>query len=161
MMQRLNRKKESIKVLKWRISVTGFFAGLIWGLVWVFFSYFNFTKLSPSTFVLEVWANSDWIAKWYGEFLSIFILSLLSILIAYIYYLCFRNLTGLLPGLLYGVIIWLALILISSSFFEHIPYLNELDINTVVFTLSLFIVYGVFIGFTISYDFMDQPKNAK
>lgn len=158
LMQRLNRKKESIKVLKWRVAVTGFFAGAIWSTVWAFLAFFNFSKLTPSSFILETWFQAKWVNRWYGELLSIFIISLLSIFIAYIYYLCFRNLTGLLPGLIYGVVIWLLLILISSNIFAHIPYINELDVNTLITTLCLFIIYGVFIGYTISYDFLDQPS---
>src|SRR5699024_9731297 len=118
-MQSLKGKEESIQVLKWRVAVTGFFAGLIWSAVWAFLAYFNFTKISPSSFVLQTWTQAEWMTSWYGELLSIFIISLLSIIIAYIYYLFFRNLTGMMPGLIYGVAIWLILFLVFSNLFAH------------------------------------------
>ena len=158
-MQQLNMKKESVIDLKRRVAITSFFAGLIWSTVWAVAAYFNFTELSPSSFILEIWFDAKWIGRWYGELISIISLSLISILIAYIYYWLFRKLTGLLPGLLYGVVTWLLLILISSSLFVHIPYVNELNINTIVTMLSNFVLYGVFIGYTISYDFLDIPAN--
>ncbi|WP_440895831.1 YqhR family membrane protein [Amphibacillus sp. Q70] len=160
-MQRLNRKKESIQVLKWRVAVTGFFAGIIWSTVWTILAFFNFTKLSPRSFILETWVQAKWADRWYGALLAIFIISLLSILIAYIYYLCFKKLTGMLPGLIYGVVIWLLLILTSSNIFAHIPYINELDRDTLITTLCILCIYGVFIGYTISYDFLDQPTSNK
>jgi len=160
-MQSLKGKEESIQVLKWRVAVTGFFAGLIWSAVWAFLAYFNFTKISPSSFVLQTWTQAEWMTSWYGELLSIFIISLLSIIIAYIYYLFFRNLTGMMPGLIYGVAIWLILFLVFSNLFAHIPFLNELDLNTLVTTLCIMIIYGVFIGYTISYDFLDQENTSK
>lgn len=157
-MDQLKLKKESIKDLKRRVAITGLFAGLIWSTVWAVSGYFNFTELSPSSFMLEVWFDAEWAGRWYGEMLSILMISIVSILVAYVYYWLFRKLTGILPGLVYGVVIWLLLILISSSLFVHIPYLNELNINTIVTMLAIFILYGVFVGYTISYDFLDQPK---
>lgn len=158
-MQKLRRKKESIQALKKRVAVTGFFAGLIWTSLWSFLAYFNFTELSPSTFFLETWNGAAWVDSWTGQLFSILISSLLSIAVAYLYYALFRNLTGMLPGLVFGVVIWVILILSSSSLFVHIPFMNELDIDTIVTTLSILMIYGVFIGYTISYDFLDQPSN--
>lgn len=158
-MHALKRKKESIKVLKRRVAVTGFFAGLIWSSIWAFLSFFNFSKLSPSSFVLQTWRQVEWMTRWYGELLSIVIISIVSILIAYIYYFLFRKRTGMLPGIIYGIGLWLIMILLFSSLFAHIPYLNQIDLHTLTTTLSLMIIYGVFIGYTISYDFLDQPSD--
>jgi len=157
-MQRLRRKKESIQVLKRRVATTGFFAGLIWSTVWTFLAFFNFSELSLSSFFLEGWTDAKWVEKWPGQLLSIFLWSILSIGVAYIYYLFFRRLTGVLPGLVYGVVIWLIMIILSSSLILHIPAISQMDLNTIVTTLSILIIYGVFIGYTISYDFLDQPS---
>ncbi|BAM47292.1 YqhR family membrane protein [Amphibacillus xylanus] len=155
-MQELKKKKESNIDLIKRVAITGFFAGIIWPTLWAILNYFNFTELSPSSFVLELVFDAKWISRWYGQIISILFLSLMSILVAYIYYWLFRKLTGILPGIIYGVVLWLLLILISSSLFVHIPSLNEQNVNTIVTMLALFILYGVFVGYTISYDFLDQ-----
>ncbi|SEO30699.1 Conserved membrane protein YqhR [Amphibacillus marinus] len=155
------KKKESIQSLRWRVAEAGFFGGLLWSSVGVFASYFNFTKVSPSSLTLQLFFRANWIMHWQGELLAILILSIISIVLAYLYYFFLKNLTGMMPGLLYGIGIWLAIFLGLSNWFESVPSLVTLSKDTIVTTICIFILYGVFIGYTISYDFMDYNSEQQ
>ncbi|WP_017472293.1 YqhR family membrane protein [Amphibacillus jilinensis] len=151
-----NKKTETIQVLRWRVCITGLFAGLLWGSVAAVASFFNFTKVTPYTLIFTPWTNEQWGSRWFSEMISILVISIISIFIAFVYYLFLRRLTGITPGILFGLAIWLVIFLVFSNWLPAIPRLAELDQHTLVTTLCIMIMYGVFIGYTISYDFMDQ-----
>ncbi|WP_067836853.1 YqhR family membrane protein [Amphibacillus sediminis] len=155
-MQTTKAKSETSHTLFFRVCSTGFFGGLFWSGIGTICAFLNFTDVSPATLMLKPWLDSEWSKGWSGEIVSVFMISVLSIPLALVYYLFFRRLTGLMPGFLYGVAIWLIIFLGLSRWNRHIPRLIELDQNTLVTTLCLMILYGVFIGYTIYYDYLDQ-----
>lgn len=74
-----------------RTLLTGFVGGLIWSTLAVIMYYFNFVEVDPKKFILRPWKNMEWVNGWLGDVVTIFIFTLLSIMIAFIYYLLFKK----------------------------------------------------------------------
>lgn len=152
-----NVKKESLLP---STILTGFIGGLFWSLTGVIMSYFNFAELSPRTFILRPWIRAEWTDSWIGNVVSIVIIGLLSIVVALIYQVLFKKVYSMWMGVVYGVILWGIVFYLIQPVFSNVPRLPELTMNTILSTFSLFILYGTFIGFTISYNFHDSQRET-
>lgn len=149
-----NKQEESMTLLG-RSLLTGFIGGLFWSSLGVFLHLFNFTEISPSSFVLRSWVRAGWTDGWLGDVVSILIIGGLSVLVALIYYALLKKNRSILVGLLYGLVLWAIVYYVFQPMFPNIPNVTELDRNTIVTTICLFILYGIFIGYSISYDYHD------
>lgn len=159
--QPIHLKKEKPSAIIWKTVSTGFFGGILWSLVGVFFAFFNFTVVSPGSFVISSWLHGEWTDGWLAEMIAVLVLGVLSILIALLYLLVFKKLQGILPGLLFGLGLWGIVFGLILPLCPNMKPLLELDSDTIVTTLCLYLLYGVFIGFTISYDHLDRQQNKK
>ncbi|RDW21951.1 YqhR family membrane protein [Oceanobacillus chungangensis] len=150
-----NQQKESLLP---STILTGFVGGLFWSLVGVIISYFNFTELSPRTFILRPWLRLEWTEGWLGNVLSIGIIGLLSIIVALIYFVLCKKIYSMWMGVIFGIILWGIVFYLLQPVFTNVPRLTELTPNTILSTISLFILYGTFIGYTISYNYHDSER---
>lgn len=91
-----------------------------------------------------------------GQILSILVISLLSIGIACLYYLLLKKYDGVMPGIIVGIIIWFILFWLMEPIFPNIPEFYRLDGNTIVTTICLFILYSVFISYSISFAYLQH-----
>lgn len=138
-----------------RSLLTGFISGLLWSTIGVIMYYFNFTEVTPKTFILRPWKSVAWTNGWLGDIVSIVTIAVLSIGIAFIYYGLFKKLPSIWSGVIYGCILWVIFFILIQPLFPHVKQLAELSKETIVTTISLFILYGTFIGYSISYDYYD------
>ncbi|WP_077621602.1 YqhR family membrane protein [Sediminibacillus massiliensis] len=142
-----------------RALFTGFIGGVIWSFFGAVASYFNFASVSPATFILRSWLDADWTGGWRGELLSIFIIGLLSILTAVIFYGLGKNMDGgIWPSAIFGLALWFVIFYLFQPIFPNIPHMTELNSNTVVTTICLYLLYGTFIGYSIAYNYQDIQK---
>lgn len=58
-------------------------------------------------------------------------------------------------SVVYGIILWGIVFYLLQPIYTNIPKLVELNTNSIVTSLCLFILYGTFIGYSISYDYHD------
>ncbi|MGM8214092.1 YqhR family membrane protein [Bacillaceae bacterium W0354] len=130
----------------------GFVGAFIWGLTASISYFFSFSQVSHASFLLRSFFTGSWTEGITGELISLVILSVIGIIPALIYYLLFRRAKGLLPGLLYGLALWGIVFVLMQPFFSFVPSIRELSVETVVTTICQFILYGVFVGYTISYE---------
>ncbi|MFP3489712.1 YqhR family membrane protein, partial [Staphylococcus sp. SIMBA_130] len=65
---------------------TGLVGGIALGFAWIILYYFNFSEISPKSFILKSWTNANWVDTWFGTLLTIIIIGLLSIVTALIYH---------------------------------------------------------------------------
>lgn len=136
-----------------RVISVGIYGGLIWGLISAIFGYFNFTAITPKSFLLRSWLQNDWTDTWLGQLLSIFVLSIISLLFAFVIYLIMKQFTGVLPGMVVGALLWLIVFWLLNPIFPNIPEFYKLDSDTVVTTICLFILYSVFVHYSISFSY--------
>lgn len=141
--------------------LTGLIGGVFWSGIGVVLYYFNFTKVSIKSYVLNFWLKTNWVDSWIGDIVSVLIIGLLSMLVAVIFYLLFKKHNSMWTGIIYGVFLWFIVIYFINPLYPNIPTLAELDKNTLITTLSLFCLYGVFIGYTITFDYNDNRISVK
>ncbi|WLR46297.1 YqhR family membrane protein [Halobacillus litoralis] len=58
-------------------------------------------------------------------------------------------------GVFYGIGLWAIVYFLLTPIFPAIPTFMELNSDTWVTTGCLFILYGVFIGYSISYEYRE------
>ncbi|RKQ37767.1 YqhR family membrane protein [Oceanobacillus halophilus] len=148
-----NKRNEDSMSLLARSLLTGFIGGLFWSTIAVILFYFNFSKVSPKSFILRSWLKTDWTSSWLGDLVSIVLIGVLSMIIALIYYGTLKKVKSMWVGVLYGIILWAIIFYLLQPIFNNVPGLFDLDTNTIVTTLCLYILYGIFIGYSISYDY--------
>lgn len=135
-----------------KVLFTGFFGGLIWGSIWYAAYFFNFTDVGPSLFWMA-WSLGDWKDQMVGQWAAVGIFTLLSIAIAFLYRFVLARVKGMWMGFSYGVILWILVFFVANPLFVDLDPLLEMEGITIVTTLCLFIMYGLFIGYSISYEY--------
>lgn len=141
--------------------ITGFVAGFFGSLFGYFLHYFNFTKVSPAI-ILAIF-RGDWKNGWLGVFIACIIYGILSILVALIYYLLLRKKQSIWLAGLYGILILLIVFFVFHPLFTELKPIYEYDLLTIITEICFFLLYGIFIGFSISFEYHEQQywKNLK
>ncbi|ASK63221.1 hypothetical protein CFK37_14220 [Virgibacillus phasianinus] len=155
-----NNREESRSLLA-RSLLTGFIGGLIASILGLIMYYFNFSKVGPTSYILRSWLEAKWTHEWLGDVISIVLTGVISIVVALIYYGIFKKMHSMWVGAVFGIVLWGILFYLLQPIFPNIPPLTELNKDTIVSTLCLFILYGTFIGYSISYDYNDTVVRGK
>ncbi len=161
-MRRKQKQSENIgHIMIPKVISIGFFGGLIWSMVASFTAFFNFTTVSPKSFVLRSWLDAKWTDQWIGQFVSILIISIISILFALLYYLFGKKIQGVWVGIIVGIGIWFLFFGLFEPLFPNIPIFYQLNSDTVVTTLCICILYAVFISYSVSFSYAQQLHDEK
>lgn len=139
---------------------TGLFGGIFWSVMGYFAHLFSFTEIHPHV-ILEPWAYGDWKTDWLGTVISIIIYGLLSIGAAFIFYAAFKKSKGIWPGVGFGIVLFLLVFIVLNPLLPGIDPLNELNRNTILTTICLYMVYGIFIGYSINYQYQIYSMTEK
>jgi len=145
-----NKHEEPMPMIA-KVVVTGLFGGLFWSLLAYLAYLFKFTEISPNL-ILQPWAVGDWKDRVLGQFIGIVIIGLLSIGIALLYYGLLKKFRSMWMGLLFGLILWAIVFYVLNPIFPDLKTVNQLERNTIITTLCFYILYGVFIGYSISFE---------
>lgn len=142
--------------------ITGLFGGIFWSSIAYLAYIFNFTEIRPNV-ILEPWTIGDWKEGWLGTVISIVLIGLLSIGAALIYYFTLRKFTPLYVGIGYGLALFLLVFLVLNPIFPGIAPFGELSRNTIVTSICFYILFGAFVGYSISYEESEirKMKEAK
>ncbi|MFB4210916.1 YqhR family membrane protein [Shouchella sp. JSM 1781072] len=141
-----------------KVVLIGFFGGLIWSFVGYACYYFHLTEVGPS-FVLLPWALGDWKIGHTGQVVGMAVIAVLSIGIAFLYKVLLQKVNSMWPGVGFGVVLWVILFYILNPFIVDLDPVQSYSLNTIVTTLCLFIIYGLFIGYSISYEYAEQKSS--
>ncbi|MGD6966996.1 hypothetical protein FZC78_06325 [Rossellomorea vietnamensis] len=133
------------------VVTTGFAGGILWSLISYICYMFSFTEIEPNI-ILEPWAAGDWKDSWLGIVISILAYGLISIGAALVYYAALRKLTSMWVGAGYGIALMLVVFLVLNPLFPSMKGLTDTDYNTLITAACIYILYGVFIGYSISYE---------
>jgi len=141
---------------------TGLFGGIFWGTIGYLAYIFSFTEIRPNV-ILEPWALGFWKNEWLGTTISIFLIGVFSIVAAFIYYAFLKKLKGYWFGMGYGIVLFFLVFLVLNPLFPGIKPLFDLSRDTIITSICLYIVYGIFIGYSINYEYqlnISQEKEA-
>ncbi|PLR76471.1 hypothetical protein CU633_16035 [Bacillus sp. V3-13] len=133
------------------VVLTGFFGGILWsGLAYIAYL-FNFTDIRPNV-ILEPWALGEWKGQWLGTVISIIMIGIISIAAALLYYALLRKFRSMWVGIGYGIVLFAIVFFILNPIFPGIRPFAELNRNTIITSICLYLLYGVFVGYSISYE---------
>lgn len=137
-----------------RSLLTGFIGGILLGFFNIAMDFFNFSEIALQDFF---WSQGLFIGAsgWVGNILSILLIGIFSIMIAVIYYVSLRKIQSFWAGFFYGAFLWVLLFIILNPIYPEMKNITEWHHHTIISTLCLFSLYGIFIGYSISYDYFD------
>lgn len=137
----------------------GIFAGLIWGgLRWLMYA-LHFTRVIPG-FLAEPFFKHEFLLTSAGHLLGYLFFIAFSVVVSLIYVLIFRKLKGPWPGMLYGVLWWAGIFFFGSWPFLMQP-MFKLPWNSVISEFCIFLLWGLFIGYTAAIEYTDERKREQ
>jgi hypothetical protein len=154
-----NQKEQPMSLLTLSV-LTGFIGGVLWSLIGYVSYLFHFTTISPRV-IFDFWAIGDWKNGWIGTTLAIILIGLLAIGAALIYYAMFRKRESMWVGAGYGLLLFLIIFTLLKPMFPSVKPLTELDVNTLITTVCLYILFGIFVGYSISYEHKEQQHETE
>lgn len=145
-----NRREEPMSFIA-MVVIIGLVGGVLWSGLGYLAYVFNFTEIHPNV-ILEPWTIGAWKEGWLGTIISIFMIGGISILAALIYYAALRKFSSIFVGAGYGIALFLLVFFVLNPIFPGISPFWELKRNTIITSVCLYILYGVFVGYSISYE---------
>lgn len=139
---------------------TGLFGGVFWTVIGYLAYLFSLTEIRPNI-ILEPWALGEWKKEWLGTMISIILIGIFSVGAAFVYYAALKKLKGIWPGFGYGIVIFFIVFYILNPLFPGMDPFFQLKRDTIITSACLYIVYGIFIGYSISYEFQNQMVQDK
>ncbi|MFF2482037.1 YqhR family membrane protein [Paenibacillus sp. NPDC058071] len=142
----------------WLFGLTiGFFAGLFWGATRWLFYWFKFTIEIPGIMAEPFFKHSFLMTGWgmavgYGFYI------VFSILAAYLYLFTMSKLRGPWPGVLYGVLWWLIIFVFAGPALQMTQAITKAGWNTLTSELCIFLLWGLFIGYSTSFEYTDEAS---
>jgi len=133
----------------------GFFAGLIWGGLKLVEYLMKFTTIVPG-FLLNPFVRLSYLKTWQGLIVGWLSFILFSMIAALLYGWLMRKMSGPWYGFGYGVFWWGVLYLLIGPFTGMVPSVTKMDVNTFFTDVCLFVLWGLFIGYSISMEFTDE-----
>jgi hypothetical protein len=150
------QKNEARGTNKWIFSLfIGFYAGLIWGAIKMLESLFHFSSLSPG-FMVEPFFKSSFLATWQGYLLGWGVFIVFSVAASLMYALLLAKSSGPWGGIGYGVMWWALIFLLVGPITGMVSWIAYLDLKTTITEFCLLVLWGLFIGYSIAFEFNDE-----
>jgi uncharacterized membrane protein YagU involved in acid resistance len=140
--------------------MVGFYAGLIWGTLRIFSYTLGFTQVVPG-FLVEPFFLHHFLLGYGGIGLELISFTLLSFVASILYMILFSRKIGPWPGILYGIVWFVGLYLVVGPFAGLLPPLGIIAWNSLWSDGCIFLLWGVFIGYSISFEFTDERAHKK
>ncbi|MFC9710067.1 YqhR family membrane protein [Paenibacillus sp. NPDC056933] len=135
----------------------GFFAGFIWGgLHWLFYL-LHFT-IVPLGFLAEPFFKHNFIYTAAGHLTGWLFFIVFSVLASLIYTLTLKKWKGPLPGMGYGILWWLIIFVLVGPKLDMVKPINRLTWDSIITEFCFFLLWGLFIGYTVAMEFTDERK---
>ncbi|OBA05627.1 hypothetical protein A9P44_13035 [Paenibacillus polymyxa] len=133
----------------------GFFAGLLWGLIrWLFYS-LHFTVVAPG-FLAEPFFKHSFMNTMAGHLVGLLFFIALSVVASLVYTLILRSFNGPIPGIIYGLIWWVVLFVLTGPKLGMMNPPNRLTWNSIYTEICVFLLWGLFIGYTVAVEYTDE-----
>jgi len=133
------------------VMTIGFVGGLLWSSLAYLAYVFHFTEIRPNV-IIEPWTIGAWKEEWLGTVISIILIGIISIGAAILYYISLRKFNNMYVGIGYGVVLFFLVFFVLNPIFPGINPFTELKRMTIMTSVCIYILYGVFVGYSISYE---------
>ncbi|WP_256757151.1 YqhR family membrane protein [Cohnella sp. WQ 127256] len=135
----------------------GFFAGLIWGLIRWLATGLNFTSVTQA-FLLDPFVPRKHLGGFYWQAAGLGMFIMMSMIAALLYIVLLKSLRGPWPGLWFGALWWAIIYAWVGPMIGAVPPLNQIGWSSIVTDFCLFLMWGLFIGFSISFEFHNEAE---
>ncbi|WP_078379764.1 YqhR family membrane protein [Sutcliffiella halmapala] len=153
-------KREQPMSFMTKVVVTGFVGGVFWSIIGYVAYLFSFTEISPNV-VLQPWALGDWKKGLLGYIISFILLGVFGIGAALIYAATLKQFPHYLLGIVYGIALWGIVFFLLNPMFPAIKTIQELTFDTNITNLCLYILFGVFVGYSISFEHSEMQMQKQ
>ncbi|WP_100331537.1 YqhR family membrane protein [Bacillus xiapuensis] len=135
----------------------GLYGGLLWGAITELVWYLNFIDIDPNAALKYVQLGE--LKKGYLKMAAgILFYVVCSVIAAVIYYALFRKKKTPWTGVWFGVGLWVILFMVAHPLFQSVPSWRTMNNDTLSTTLCLFLLFGLFIGYSISYGYEHHKR---
>ncbi|THF75922.1 YqhR family membrane protein [Cohnella fermenti] len=149
------RKKTTARRAAMYALQIGFFAGLIWGLLrWLLVS-LKLTNV-PQAFLADPWVRRDALNSVFWHCMGLAMFIVMSIVAAFVYWLLLGALRGPWPGIVFGAAWWALLFAAIGPPAGLTESLRVIGWNSIFSELGLYLIWGLFIGYSIAFEFHDE-----
>ncbi|MCG7375700.1 YqhR family membrane protein [Paenibacillus sp. ACRSA] len=135
----------------------GFFAGFIWGAIYLLFYVIHFT-IVPLGFLAEPFFKHEFVYSMEGHLTGWLFFIAFSILASVLYTFTLRKLKGPIPGMIYGIVWWLIIFVLVGPKVHMMKPQNELTWDSIITEFCFFLLWGLFIGYTVAMEYTDERK---
>lgn len=154
----MEEKMSAIKRLVFGKSIViGISGGIIWSAIFVLLHYFNMIEVDPVLPLELIFGGAGWTETVYARLLMVTCIGILSIFVAMLYFVSLKSIESWMAGALYGIIIWVIIFILIPLLFGKLDYFSEHTIHSNIAVICICLLYGIFIGYSISFDY----KNLK
>ncbi len=157
-----NREKETIQKRKIRAATTiGLWGGIFWGFVGWLVYILNLSSIGPhlvSHFFLG--RGMTWV--WLEVIIGILIITVFSIAVSILYVYVLVKIKSPYVGIGYGLVLWAIVFYLINPILHVTPSIKGLGQNTTITTICLYILFGLFIGYSLVVEFnriQDEGSN--
>lgn len=155
-MKEKSKSNQNINQKKLRMGVSiGLASGIIWGTISLAAYYLQFTDIGPSIYAKPL-LNSDYVLKWQGHLIGLLFYIIFSILISLAYAFLLSRFNSPWIGIFYGVALWGLVFILLNPLLDLTKKITELGANTNSVMLCLYILAGLFIGYSLSIEFNNE-----
>ncbi|CAM3788588.1 YqhR family membrane protein [Cohnella lubricantis] len=135
--------------------IVGAFAGLFWGLARWLAAGFKFTMV-PQAFLADPFVRRNVLASAGWQWIGLLLFIAMSVVAALVYWLLLGRLRGPWPGIAFGAAWWALLFLVLGPRTGLAEPVQTLGWPTIITELCLYIIWGLFIGYSIAFEFNDE-----
>ncbi|MFV9510809.1 YqhR family membrane protein [Tepidibacillus sp. LV47] len=156
-------KQMTYKQKKRRMAIQiGLAAGMIWGLLSLAAYYLQFTDVGPSIYAKPI-LKPEYVLKWQGHFIGLGFFIIYTLLFSFFYAQFLIKYASPFVGIGYGFFLWVFVFYVLNPIFHLTKPVRELGLNTNSVMLSLYILTGLFIGYSLSSEFnnLEQEEDQQ
>lgn len=154
--ERSSSKTRKPRTNQWRFALyVGVAAGLLWGGLKLVEQYFHFTRLSPG-FLIEPFFKHAYLSTWQGMAVGWLAFIVFSVIASLLYAAFLAKARGPWFGIGYGLLWWGLIFLLLGPISGMTSWIAYMELNTVITDACLFLLWGLFIGYSISFEFTDE-----
>lgn len=147
MSNKLRGRNDIERVRRWMYALeVGFYGTLVWSLILYLLYWLHLSKLSPSH-ITQFFLKQEILFRWDGILFSFIFLSIGSVLVSLLYAYTLSWIGSPWLGVALGLLLWS--LLMGWRF---------MDWNTFSSTLTVFILYGLFVGYSLSVEFSSPAE---
>jgi hypothetical protein len=135
-----------------RVTFIGVFGGFIWGFMGYLAYLLNFTKYGPALILAPLQSVITIKHDVVKQIIGIIVLMVVSVIVSFGYKVMLGKIKTMWISIGFGMALWVIVFYILEPWIPGLLPVTKLGINTISTSLCLYALYGLFVGYSISFD---------